>query len=233
MHTTSYVRSRVVSLVASVFLTLVFVACGGKSGGSSTTSSPTAPSSPTNHAPGITAMSFSPVFGIMGLTKFSFSASASDPDGDAVSYAWDISGTPASGTSGSLIFSRGGNGLARLTVTDTKGATATDTRSFVVGDMTGTWIVSSGVLTGTVFVLKQSPAGTVTGNFTIPGFGDGKTDPAEPGHITASGNLTMRVKITPFTDFTMTGTMASSGGTVNGNLHGSGFTGESFSLTKQ
>jgi hypothetical protein len=40
-------------------------------------------------------------------------------------------------------------------------------------------------------------------------------------------------KLAPFTDFTMTGTMESSGRTVNGSLQGSGFTGESFTMVKQ
>jgi hypothetical protein len=43
----------------------------------------------------------------------------------------------------------------------------------------------------------------------------------------------MRVKLAPFTDFTMNGTMDSTGRRVNGNLQGSGFTGESFTMTKQ
>jgi hypothetical protein len=222
-----------VSVLSAGLLVLPLAACGSKSGGSSGASSPTSPSASTNHAPAITAMSFSPAFGIMGLTSFSYSASASDPDGDAVSYVWDIAGTPASGTGGTITFSNGGSGTARLTVTDAKGATATDTRGFVVGDMTGTWVTATGPLSGTVFHLQQSVVGTVTGSFTIPGIGSGKTDPAEPGHITERGTLTMRVKVTPFTDFTMKGTMGSSGETVNGSLQGSGFTGESFSLVKQ
>ena len=49
----------------------------------------------------------------------------------------------------------------------------------------------------------------------------------------AGASLTMRVKLAPFTDFTMNGTMDSTGRRVNGNLQGSGFTGESFTMTKQ
>jgi hypothetical protein len=178
-------------------------------------------------------MNFAPAFGIMGLTQFSFNGSGADPDGDPITYAWDVAGNSFTGTSGAITFSSGGNGTARLTVTDNKGANASDTRSFVVGDMTGTWVVTSGLLRGSSFRLTQSTLGTVTGSFTLPAFGNGNTDPAQPGHITAGAVLSMRVKLAPFTDFTMTGTMESSGSTVNGSLQGSGFTGESFTMVKQ
>lgn len=221
---------------SAIAIALAVAACGGGSKGSSTPTtptSPTTPTTPTNRAPVINSMNFAPAFGIMGLTTFVWDASASDPDGDAVSYAWDIAGNPHSGASGSVAFTNGGNGVARLTVTDSKGATATDTRSFVVGDMTGRWAVTSGILSGASFQLTQSQLGTVTGSFSLPGLGNGTTDPAQAGHITAGATLTMRVKLAPFTDFTMNGTMDATGRRVNGNLQGSGFTGESFTMTKQ
>jgi hypothetical protein len=218
----------------AVIVSITLAACGGGSKGAATPAAPTSPTpTSTNRPPVINSMNIAPGFGIMGLTTFSYAASASDPDGDAVTYTWDIAGNPSSGTSGSITFSNGGSGLARLTVTDTRGATATDTRSFVVGDMTGRWLVTSGILSGASFRLTQSPFGTVTGSFTLPGFGSGNTDPAQPGHITAGATLSMRVKLAPFTDFTMTGTMEPNGVRVNGALQGSGFNGESFTLTKQ
>ena len=221
---------------SAIVLAFALAACGGGSKGSSTPTtptSPTPPATPSNRAPVINSMTFTPAFGIMGLTTFSWDASASDPDGDAVSYSWDIAGNPHGGASGSVAFTNGGNGLARLTVTDSRGASATDTRSFVVGDMTGRWVVTSGLLSGASFNLAQSQFGTVTGSFSLPGIGNGNTDPAQPGHITAGATLTMRVKLAPFTDFTMTGTMDSTGRRVNGSLQGSGFSGESFTMTKQ
>jgi hypothetical protein len=60
-------------------------------------------------------------FGIQQLSTFNFSASATDANGDALTYAWDIAGTQASGTSGTMIFSAGVNGTARVTVTDGRG----------------------------------------------------------------------------------------------------------------
>ena len=220
----------------TIIVTLCLAACGGGSKGSSTPSTPTSPTPPAtaaNRPPVINSINFSPAFGIMGLTSFSWDASASDPDGDPIAYSWDIAGNPHTGATGTVSFSNGGDGLARLTVTDSRGATATDTRSFVVGDMTGTWVVTSGILSGASFQLLQSSLGTVIGSFILPGLGSGNTDPAQPGHITAGAVLSMRVKLAPFTDFNMTGTMDATGRRVNGNLQGSGFTGESFTLTKQ
>jgi hypothetical protein len=72
----------------------------------------------------------------------------------------------------------------------------------------------------------------VSGTFTLPGIGTGNTDPAEPGQITVAGNLTMRVKVGRFTDFRMEGNMDSTGTRVTGNLQGSGFTGQPFSMHK-
>jgi hypothetical protein len=42
----------------------------------------------------------------------------------------------------------------------------------------------------------------------------------------------MRVKVAPFTDFIMTGRMDTTGRTVNGTLSGSGFNGDTFTLSK-
>ena len=219
-------------LVPAIVL-FVSVACGGKSSPSapSTPTTPTTPP-PTNRAPVINSMNFAPTFGIAQLTQFSFNASASDADGDAITYTWDVAGNPFTGTSGTITFSGGGNGTARVTVTDSKGATATDTRTFVVGSMTGSWLVTSGPLVGSSFSLTQGSTGLVTGTFVLPGIGSGNTDPAQPGRITAGGQLTMRVKIGRFTDFNMIGTMSESGRTVSGNLQGSGFSGEPFTMSK-
>ena len=170
--------------------------------------------------------------GVMGLTPFAFNASASDPDGDAISYAWDVAGNPFSGTNGTITFSTGGSGTARVTVTDSKGSTATDTRTFVVGTMSGSWLVTSGQLVGASFNLTQTTTGMVTGSFSLPGIGNGNTDPAQPGRITSAAALTMRVKVAPFTDFNMSGTMDSTGRVVSGSLQGSGFTGQPFTMVK-
>ena len=176
-------------------------------------------------------MSITP-FGIQSLSQFAYNGSASDPDGDSLTYAWDLAGNPFSGTSGAVLVHTGGSFTATLTVTDGKGGSTSDTRTFVVGSMAGAWTITSGILSGATFTLTQSNTGVVTGTFRLPGIGNGNTDPAQPGRIDVNGNLTMRVKVAPFTDFNMTGVMTQTGRTVSGALQGSGFSGDPFSMSK-
>ena len=185
-----------------------------------------------NRAPVVNTLNFAPSFGVAGLTQCSFNASSSDSAGDAITYAWDIAGNPFTGTNGTVTFVNGFDGIARVTVTDSKGATATDTRTFVVGTMSGSWLVTTGPLLGSTFNLSQSATGLVTGTFNLPGIGNGNTDPAQPGRMTAAAQLTMRIKIGPFTDFNMIGTMDATGRVVSGNLQGSGFSGQPFTMVK-
>ena len=98
--------------------------------------------------------------------------------------------------------------------------------------MTGVWTVTSGLLIGATYNLTQGATGLVSGSFVLPGIGNGNTDPAQPGRIDANGAVTMRIKVAPFTDFNMTGTMDTTGRRVTGNLQGSGFTGEPFTMVK-
>jgi PKD domain. len=223
-----------------VFALLALVGCGG--GSSSTPSTPTTPTTPTqtNRSPVINSLTITPSFGISQLTSFTYNASASDPDGDPITYSWDLAGNAASGPVGTITFGNGGTGVIRVTATDSKGATATDTRTIVVGSMTGNWsffVPGQGTL-----LLGLSQTNTfVTGSFVVApgGFGNvssgvsGRTDPAQPGSINGNGTVVIRLKVGQFTDFTMTGTMDSTGQRVTGSINGSGFSGQPFTMTKQ
>jgi hypothetical protein len=218
---------RIVPVIACLTLA---AACGG----SSSNPTPTQPNTPTppaqNRAPVINAMNFAPGFGIAQLTQFSFNASASDPDGDGITYAWDVAGNPFSGTNGNITFSGGGNGTARVTVTDAKGATATDTRSFVVGSMTGTW---RGTWSTWVFTSNLTQNATaIVGDYSDQ-LGPGRLDPAVANTIDANGNIRLRYKQAIFSDFTFTGTMDSTGRRITGVVNGSGYTNTPFTMTKQ
>jgi hypothetical protein len=224
---------------AVVLALLALVSCGGskEGGGGGGGGTPTTPTPTANRAPTLTSMNFTPTFGMAGMTVFSYNATATDPDGDSLTYTWNVAGNSATGTNGTALFSAGNTGgptTATLTVTDGKGGTATDTRNFVLGSMTGPWQITSGPLVGSTFSLSQSASGVVTGSFNLPGFGNGNTDPAQPGRVTEAGALTMRVKIGAFTDFTMNGNIATgTGRSVSGTLQGSGFTGQPFTMTAQ
>jgi hypothetical protein len=209
-------------------------ACGSHTTAPTTTNPP--PTTQTNRAPVISSVTVNPTFGVADLVTFNFAAIASDADGDALTYTWSLAGNARTGTNVSIIFaSPGGNGQGTVTVTDGKGGSATANVNFVVGSMSGRWVMTTAPnpLPGSSYQLSQSPSGLVTGSFTLPGIGNGNTDPAQPGQINAAGALTMRVKVAPFTDFTITGTMDSSGTRVSGSVSGSGFTGQPIVLTKQ
>jgi hypothetical protein len=209
-------------------------ACGGGGGGASTNNSPSTPTTPTqtNRAPVINSMAMAPAFGIAQLSTFSFSANASDPDGDSLTYTWSVGGNSFSTASGTIQFSSGGTSVATVTVTDGKGGSVSDSRSFVVGSMAGTW---SGTLAGLpiTMTLTQPGAGLISGTW-VQAAGSGILDPATINKIDASGNVTMRLKVSQgrFNDFTITGTIDQTGARFVGVANGSGFSGSAVVLTK-
>lgn len=222
------------ALIIVIAVSFVVAACGGSTSSTPTTpttpTAPTTPTTPANRAPVINSLNFAPTFGIAQLTLFSFNASGSDPDGDAITYAWDVAGNPFTGTNGTITFSGGGNGTARVTVTDSKGATATDTRTFVVGGMTGTW---RGTWSSWVFTSNLTQNGTfLVGDYSDQ-LGPGRLDPAVANTIDANGNVRLRYKQAIFSDFTFTGTMDASGRRITGVVNGSGASNTPFTMTKQ
>ena len=219
-------------------------ACGGgsKSSSSSTPSTPTTPSQPVqqNRAPVVNSMTITPTFGVSELTAFTYIASASDPDGDALTYTWNLAGSERTGAGGSITFVGDGIGEVRVTVSDGRGATATDLRTITVGNMTGSWAFTvPGQGTLNLFLTQSTTL--VSGTFVVApgGFGNvapgvsGRTDPAQPGRIDGNASVEIRLKVGPFTDFTLRGTMDSTGRRVTGGLFGSGFSGQPFTMTKQ
>jgi hypothetical protein len=133
-----------------------------------------------------------------------------------------------------MSFDNGGSWIATVTVSDGKGGTATDSRGFVCGSMTGTWVGIAGpaALGSYRFTLQQT-LGIVSGTYFDSVFGAGKIDPAEPGRIDANGNVTMRVKQSTFIDWYFTGIMDNSGQRITGTVRESGFTGQPFAIVKQ
>jgi hypothetical protein len=187
-------------------------------------------------------MQASPAFGIAGITQFNFSSSASDPDGDALTYKWDFA-DGATRDGAAVAYNYGnvfGSSVVRLTVTDGKGGTASDTRPVTVGNLGGNW---SGTLDHfpLTMTLSQDRSGNVTGIWTLPGTGiSGQLDPAAFNRIEANAHLVLRCKVTAgggpfgFSDFTLDGQMnTTDGNRLNGGVRGSGFGGEPFVLNRQ
>lgn len=206
---------------------LIVIGCGG----TSPTQPPptnTPPPAQTNRSPSITALSMT-AFGIQQLSTFTFSANATDPDGDPLSFSWDIAGTQRSGTSGTLLFSTGGTGVARVTVSDGKGGTAIDSREFVVGSLTGRW---NGTWNGFTFTtnLTQNNGGVITGDY-VDQVGPCVLDPNSANTINSTGQIRLRYKGGPFTDFVFVGQMDATGRRVTGTVTGDGYN-DTFSMTK-
>ena len=75
--------------------------------------------------------------------------------------------------------------------------------------------------------------GVFAGSISTPQ-GNGQVGPIGAiATINASGQISMRIKVAPFTDFTMTGQMDGTGRGITGTVTGSGFTGQPFVMTKQ
>jgi len=184
-----------------------------------------------NRPPAITAFELTPAFGIAGLTEFAFSASAVDLDGDSVSYTWNVGDRAFSGPHGTVTIQDAVQTLARLTVSDVRGATISRTQSLVVGSMSGDWVMTSGPLVGASLTLAQHDEGVVTGGVDLPGMGRATTDPEDPGRITAAAEFRLRVRLAD-RDVFIAGTMDASGRVVSGTLAGAGFDGEPFSMRK-
>jgi len=186
-------------------------------------------------------MTVSPTFGIAGMTQFNYSSSATDPDGDTLTYAWEF-GDGQTRTGAAVAYNYPnvfGTGTARLTVTDGRGGSVTDTRPVTVGNLTGDW---SGTFGGFPLrmTLTQNSAGGVTGTWFVPGTAlAGNLDPAAANRIEAGARVVLRCKVTAgggpggLSDFTLDGQMQTTGTTVTGGVQGSGFTGQPFTINRQ
>jgi hypothetical protein len=219
-------------------LLAMFAACSGEDAAPPTSPTPTTTPTPTpaNRAPVIGTVTATPAFGIQNLTVFNFAVTASDPDGDPLTYTWNIAGNPASGPNvGPVTFANGFSGSAAVSVGDGRGGTASGSSNFIVGSMTGRWV---GTMPGfsIVYDFTQNSAGILTATFTATGAVtvQGNLDPAVANTINAAGAVTFRSKVTTIgvLDYTVTGNMDTTGVRLTGTVSGSGLSGPVV-LTKQ
>jgi PKD repeat protein len=229
------------ALMPVLTLAATLAACGGDGNPSPTTPTPTPTPAPTpapqaNRAPTIASMTANPGFGIATLTAFAMTAAATDPDGDPVTFEWELGdGTRATGAAVGKTYLTDGAATVTLTVTDGRGGSATDRRTITVGTLTGGWAGTIGFPGGPnvpATLQLMQVGGVVTG--TLSAMGDsGRTDPSQLGRIDSSGAFEIRWKIDPFIDFTMRGQMDPTGRRISGGMFNSGFNGEPFTFDKQ
>ena len=239
---------RSVAWIAVVVLSSIGAAsCGGDSPAAAPIS-PTPPTStpppvvatpPANRPPTITQATVTPASGISTLTTHAFSASASDPDGDAITYNWDLGNATTSGdASGTVTYTNATTTRYRptLTVRDSRGETVTTTLSVTSVTIAGSW---EGTIDGAPIqaTMTQYLGGVVDGTWQLPVIGAvGEIGPeGAPGKIQANGQFELRfkVRVGSFNDFFYRGSINADGTTLTGTLQGSGFTGNTMILNKR
>jgi formylglycine-generating enzyme required for sulfatase activity len=100
---------------------------------------------PANRAPTIRGISQSPAGIGLPPTEFTLSADGvADPNGDALTYVWNVAGESRRSTSATTTVTFGSPGThpVSVTVTDAGGATATASTDVEVGTLTGTWNIT-------------------------------------------------------------------------------------------
>ena len=165
-------------VVALSLSAVVFCGCSGEP-------APTAPGP--NGAPRIGGLTAAPSgTGIQSTTIFTFTGQGiSDPEGDALTYSWTSSDGAAivsSTQAASHVYARSGSFEMRLTVTDSKGLSASAVVAVPVGTVTGTWDITCNnhppsFPSQFVATMTQSGSGLFG---TIAGAGRSQTFPAPP-----------------------------------------------------
>jgi hypothetical protein len=182
---------------------------------------------PTNDPPTAGSVSINPATGLQAATSFSISSQgASDPDGDTLSYSWDLGdSTSATGQSVTKVYNTAGNFTATVTVSDGE-ESATASGSVTVRGMTGNW---RGSFPGYTFTMNLSQSGSsVTGSYS-----DAEGPGTVSGSVSAPNNVRLTVRQPQFDPFTFSGTTSADVNSVTGVINGSGFVNTGFSMTRQ
>lgn len=136
---------------------LALAALSGCGGDGSSPSSPTAPDEPTAlsgakaprglstasakaNLPPTASIHVASTIVLAGVKAVELSARAQDPDGDAMTYQWDLGdGSHATGATIKKIYAKAGSYTVVLTVRDSQGASATATVDLVAKSVAGIW----------------------------------------------------------------------------------------------
>lgn len=185
----------------------------------------------TNDPPTIPNVSCSPTTGLASATSVSCNAQATDPDGDSLTYSWDFGDSGSgSGPSASHTYTSAGSYSVTVRVSDGK-ETVSGSGNVTIRDLTGTWtgaINVGGFSYGTTVTLTQSGS-TLSGSF-LDMFGMG--GPVPSGSVSSPLNVRFVVAPPGFEPWTFSGTADASLDRLTGRADGSGFTGQSWTLSR-
>jgi hypothetical protein len=186
-----------------------------------------------NRAPTVTAVSASPPNGLVFASTITFNVNATDPDGDSLTYSWDLGeGATSTVPAPSHVYATTGTFSPRVTVSDGKHS-VTSSGAVMIKSMTGTWtgliqgLPGTATVTGT-FVLTQS--GTSLSGTYSDAFGPGTLS----GAVQTTAPL-VRITISQvgFTPFVFTGTPGGDADSVSGVLNQSGFNNTPITIRRQ
>ena len=132
-------------------LLVALVSCGEDKATTPTTAAPPAANPPAaapaaaNRIPTARITDFQPrTTAVAGGTHVSFGATASDPDGDRLTYSWDFGdGTTETGDALFHVFYGSGTFDVKLTVSDGRGGSATDTVQVNARRVEGEWLLDN------------------------------------------------------------------------------------------
>jgi PKD domain len=190
-----------------------------------------------NNPPVVSSVSVSAPTALLGANStVTFTAQASDPNNDSLSYNWDF-GDGGTGTGASVTHTYGTTGTftVKVTVSDGKESASNQT-TVTIRSLTGNWrsdaITSIAGTVAMAFALTQSGS-SIIGTFT-QGAGTG---PVSGSVRSTSPRVTFTV--TPslpaqaFPPFTFTGDPNADLNTITGTLNGSGFVNTPLAIVRQ
>ncbi len=148
-----------------------------------------------NDPPKVSGVTASPLTALQEATSVEFAATASDPDGDSLSYTWNFAdGSTGTGASVSHVFPSAGTYTVSVEVSDGKDK-VTGTTSVTVKSMGGGWtgaIQSGGVSLPISMNLSQNGSG-VGGTYAANYPGYGAVSGTVAGNVRAPANVTLTV----------------------------------------
>jgi PKD repeat protein len=166
---------------------------------------------PKNKPPVVTGVTANPPVALMAATPVSFSAAASDPDGDSISYKWDFGdGATGTGANPTHVYPSAGPFTVRVEVSDGK-KSASATATVTVVSTGGTWNGTLQTSTPYPMTLQLTQQGTMV-NGTFRSFGGDSY--AVNGTVSAPRSVNLVLSSYPA--YTLRGEVSADGAAING-----------------